>query len=101
VTERTREIGLRKAVGARFGDILLQFLIESIVLALIGGTLGVALGWLGATLGEILVPDLSLSVTWDAIILATGVSAMVGVVFGIYPAWQAARKRPIDALRFE
>jgi putative ABC transport system permease protein len=101
VTERTREIGLRKAVGARFWDILLQFLIESVVLALIGGTLGVALGWLGATLGEILVPDLSLSVTWDAVFLATGVSAFVGIFFGLYPAWQAARKRPIDALRFE
>jgi putative ABC transport system permease protein len=101
VTERTREIGLRKAVGARFSDILTQFLVESVLLALVGGALGVALGWLGAVAGELLVPDLTLTVTWDAVLLATLVSGSIGIIFGLYPAWRAARKRPIDALRFE
>jgi putative ABC transport system permease protein len=101
VTERTREIGLRKAVGARFWDILAQFLIESIVLCLIGGALGVALGWLGSVIGEALVPQLDLTLTTDAILLATVVSTGIGIFFGSYPAWRAARMKPIDALRFE
>jgi putative ABC transport system permease protein len=101
VTERTREIGLRKAVGAQRGDIILQFLTESVVLCLIGGALGVVLGWLGSRLGEALVPDLDLTLTTDAIILATVVSTFIGVFFGLYPAWRAARMKPIDALRFE
>jgi putative ABC transport system permease protein len=101
VTERTREIGLRKAVGARFWDILGQFLIESIVLCLIGGALGVALGWLGSVIGEALVPELNLTLTTDAILLATVVSTGIGIFFGSYPAWRAARMKPIDALRFE
>jgi putative ABC transport system permease protein len=101
VTERTREIGLRKAVGARFGDVLGQFLIESLVLSLVGGALGVLLGWLGSLLGEALVPDLTLTVTSDAVLLAAGVSTFVGIFFGLYPAWRAARMKPIDALRFE
>ncbi|MCK6578180.1 MAG: ABC transporter permease [Anaerolineae bacterium] len=101
VTERTREIGLRKAVGARGGDILLQFLIESVILSLLGGALGVALGWLIITIGALLVPDLRLSITTDAVVLATFVSSFIGVFFGLYPASRAARMRPIDALRFE
>ncbi|MCL4250802.1 MAG: ABC transporter permease [Anaerolineae bacterium] len=101
VTERTREIGLRKAVGARGLDILLQFLIESLVLSLIGGALGVALGGLGTWIGGLLVPDLDLSVTSDAVVLATFVSSFIGVFFGLYPAGRAANMRPIDALRFE
>ncbi|MFN8378518.1 MAG: ABC transporter permease [Anaerolineae bacterium] len=101
VTERTREIGLRKAVGASSGAILSQFLIESLVLALIGGILGVTLGALITVIGGLLVPDLDLSLTLDSILLATGVSGFIGIVFGLYPASRAARMRPIDALRFE
>lgn len=101
VTERTREIGLRKAVGARGTDILSQFLIESLMLSLLGGLLGVGLSWLLTSIGGALIPDLPLVITGDAIALATGVCTFIGVFFGIYPASHAARMRPIDALRFE
>jgi putative ABC transport system permease protein len=101
VTERTREIGLRKAVGAQGLDILAQFLIESILLSIIGGIIGIVLGWLVTVIGSAVVPDLRLSITADAVILATGVSSFVGIFFGLYPASQAARMRPIQALRYE
>jgi putative ABC transport system permease protein len=101
VTERTREIGLRKAVGAQPRDILMQFLIESVVLSLLGGAIGIALGWSIGALGSALVPDLPLSVRPDAMILATAVSSFIGIFFGIFPANRAARMNPIDALRFE
>jgi putative ABC transport system permease protein len=101
VTERTREIGVRKAVGARASDIMMQFLIESVILSFVGGALGIALGALLTFLGGVLVPDLDLALTTDAIILATSVSGFIGVFFGLYPASRAARLRPIEALRFE
>ena len=101
VTERTREIGLRKAVGARAQDILSQFLIESIILSLVGGALGITLGWLITVIAGAVVPDLHLGLTLDSVMLATGVSSFVGIFFGLYPASRAARMRPIDALRFE
>jgi putative ABC transport system permease protein len=101
VTERTREIGLRKAVGARGRDILSQFLIESILLSFVGGLLGIGLGWLISAIGGALVPELDLSLTLNSVLLATGVSSFVGIFFGLYPANRAARMRPIDALRFE
>ena len=101
VTERTREIGLRKAVGAKRRDILMQFLIESVVLSLIGGLLGIAIGALAAWGISQLQSDLIAVVTPQSIILATSFSAAVGLFFGIYPATRAARLNPIEALRYE
>jgi len=101
VTERTREIGLRKAVGARRRDILGQFLTEAVVLALLGGLLGIVIGVLGATAINLAVPQLDTTVALDSIALAVGFSAAVGLFFGIYPASRAAALHPIEALRFE
>ncbi len=101
VTERTREIGLRKAVGARHRDILLQFLIESVVLTVVGGLIGIGLGFLASVAGSALIPDLSLRVTGGSVALATTVSTVIGLFFGIYPASRAASLNPIDALRYE
>jgi putative ABC transport system permease protein len=101
VTERTREIGLRKAVGAQPKDILVQFLFESIVLSLVGGAIGIAVGGGFTMLGGVIVPDLRLQLAPGAVALATIVSTTIGVLFGIYPANRAARMHPIDALRYE
>lgn len=101
VTERTREIGLRKAVGAKRADILGQFLTEAVALALLGGLLGVVFGTLGATAIQLAVPELDTSITLSSVGLAVGFSAAVGLFFGIYPASRAANLNPIDALRFE
>jgi putative ABC transport system permease protein len=100
VTERTREIGIRKAVGAKRRDILLQFLVEAVVLSMLGGFVGILLGVLASGLLSNLV-DLQTVVTLGAVLLATGFSAAVGLFFGIYPATRAARLNPIDALRYE
>jgi len=100
VTERTREIGLRKAIGAKRSDILAQFLIEAIVLSVIGGAIGIVLGVIGSiAIGK--VADMNTIVTPGAVLLATGFSIGVGLFFGIYPATRAARLSPIDALRYE
>ncbi len=100
VTERTREIGLRKAIGAKKSDINKQFLIEAVMLTFIGGTIGVILGCLvafGVTYFGILQTTVSLS----SILLAFGVSAAIGIIFGYYPARRASQLSPIDALRYE
>jgi putative ABC transport system permease protein len=101
VTERTREIGLRKAIGARRADILMQFLVEALVLALAGGVLGMALGVGGALAISAFVEGFAAHVTFDALLLSTGCAIAVGLFFGIFPAWRAAALRPIDALRYE
>ncbi|MDQ4075624.1 MAG: ABC transporter permease [Chloroflexota bacterium] len=101
VTERTREIGIRKAIGAKRRDILSQFLIEAILLSISGGFLGILLGWGGAVLVSNLQDDLTAVVSPFAILLATSVSVAVGLFFGLYPALRASRLNPIDALRYE
>jgi putative ABC transport system permease protein len=101
VTERTREVGIRKAVGATKRDILLQFLLEAIVLSFLGGLLGIALGVTGASVIGNLSADLATRVTSGTLILAAGVASAVGLVFGVYPALRAANLRPIEALRYE
>jgi len=100
VSERTREIGLRKAVGATSRDVLLQFLIESCVIAVVGGMIGVAFGAIGGRVMGNLLQTTSV-ITAHSVLLAVTVAAAIGVFFGIYPAQQAARLDPIDALRYE
>jgi len=102
VTERTREIGVRKAVGARRQDILIQFLIEAVTLSLVGGAIGLALGYGIGVLAANLIPNWPPAhVPLWAVALAFGFSALVGIFFGIYPAGKAARLDPIEALRYE
>jgi len=100
VTERTREIGLRKAVGARPRDILLQFVVEALVISLAGGVIGLLLGG-GIALIVTLTGLLTASVTVSSVLLAVGFSLAVGLFFGIYPAQRAAKLNPIQALRYE
>ncbi|MBF2373825.1 ABC transporter permease [Listeria seeligeri] len=100
VSERTREIGIRKAIGARDSDILLQFLIEAVVLSLLGGGIGILLGIFSAQLVTIL-SDFEMIVSIPTILLAVGFSMFIGVVFGVVPAHKASKKMPIDALRAE
>lgn len=106
VSERTKEIGLRKALGATRGDILRQFLYEAVILTGLGGIIGVILGTL-VSYGAAVVLSRTVTADWEfvfpvfAVILGVGVSGLVGLVFGIYPAGQAAKKSPIEALRYE
>jgi putative ABC transport system permease protein len=101
VTERTREIGIRKAVGAKNKDVMLQFLLESIVISSFGGALGIGLGFIGSRFLDGLMPNLKTMVSPWSILIAFAFSLLVGLFFGIYPARKAARLNPIDALRYE
>jgi putative ABC transport system permease protein len=101
VTERTREIGIRRALGAKRRDITQQFLIESVVLSAVGGLLGVCLGLAIPQLIRYFLPEQKTVVTLFSVVLSFGISAAVGVLFGLYPAFRAAQMDPIDALRHE
>ena len=101
VHERTREIGIRKAVGARRRDILSQFLIEAVTLTGSGGLLGIGLGWAITELVGRLSQDILVIITAPTVAVAVGVSVTIGIVFGLYPAMRAARLHPIEALRYE
>jgi putative ABC transport system permease protein len=106
VTERTREIGLRKALGATDKDILSQFLLEAVMLTAIGGVIGITLGGLVSfTVAFVLSHAYGLAwpfiLPWTAVALGLGVSSGIGLIFGIYPARQASHKSPIEALRYE
>ena len=100
VTERTREIGLRKAIGAKKKDISRQFLFEAIALTVIGGTIGVIIGW-AISFGITYFNIIDTSISFGSVALAFGVSAFIGIVFGYYPAKRAAELNPIEALRYE
>ncbi len=100
VTERTKEIGIRKAIGAKNSSVLLQFLIEAIILCELGGIIGIILG---VMTGNMLALYLSTPVVipFDWVIIGLIVCSLVGIVFGVYPAYKAAKLNPIDALRYE
>jgi len=100
VTERTREIGIRKAIGAKRKNILSQFLIESVAIASVGGLLGIVFGFIG---GSVVLSqmDLSTSVSLTSILVGFGFSSFVGTTAGFYPAWKAAKMNPIDSLHYE
>ena len=100
VTERTREIGLRKSLGASKSDISNQFLAESVVLTFIGGIIGIALGWAAAWMITTMSSTTTVVTSWS-IFLAVGISALIGIVFGYYPAHRAAKLDPIEALRYQ
>jgi putative ABC transport system permease protein len=100
VTERTREIGLRKAIGAKRKDVSLQFLVEAMMLTLVGGVVGIFFGWL-ASLGVEKFGGITTAISPTSVFLACGVSAAIGIIFGYYPARRAAKLNPIQALRYE
>lgn len=101
VTERTREIGLRKAVGIRKIYVNLQFLVEAMILTFLGGIIGIILGWVASLLITHFVSTLTTSISLSSVFLAFGVSAAIGIIFGFYPARRAANLSPIEALRYE
>jgi putative ABC transport system permease protein len=100
VVERTREIGLRKALGAKKGTIVMQFLVEAMVLTILGGVVGFVLG-LGLAALFCKIAGMAFVISWTGVALGVGVSSAIGLVFGIYPARKAASLQPIDALRFD
>jgi len=101
VTERTREIGIRKAIGAKPFDILIQFMIESISICLVGGLIGVVLGVISSLIVNATVPSLPTQLSVSVIVIAVGFAVAVGLFFGIYPARRASKLNPIDALRYD
>ncbi|MGH9653493.1 MAG: ABC transporter permease, partial [Bryobacteraceae bacterium] len=101
VTERTKEIGVRKAIGARRSDIILQFLLEAVVLTAMGGVLGIAFGWMISLIAGLVFSSLPTMVPLWAAVLGIVVSAGTGLFFGIWPASKAARLDPVEALRYE
>jgi putative ABC transport system permease protein len=98
ITERTREIGIRKALGAKTGTIMFQFLTESIILCMIGGIIGLILGVVGAIFVSHIM-NVPLQVKLSTVALAVGFSSAIGIIFGVYPARRAALMPPIEALR--
>lgn len=100
VTERTREIGIRKAIGADYANIMLQFLLEALMISLIGCAIGIFLSWLIIFIAGKVVTTMTFSLSMGVVWLAVAFSAGIGVIFGIYPANKAAKKKPIEALRF-
>ena len=101
VTERTREIGVRKAIGARRSNILTQFLLEAVTLAVVGGATGVLLGSSIVMLLRLAIPSFPAAVSATLVILGVSVAGMIGIFFGVYPAWKAAKLNPVEALRYE
>jgi putative ABC transport system permease protein len=100
ITERTREIGIRRALGAKRRDIVTQFLVETVVLSASGGVLGIAFG-VGIPFMVTYFAEMKTVVTWWSLVLAFGISAAIGIIFGLYPANRAANMDPIEALRHE
>jgi len=100
VTERTREIGIRKAIGAREIDILYQFLIEAVILSVMGGAIGILIGGGGSIIIAKLIGMTSV-ISLSSVIIAVTFSALIGIVFGVFPAKKASSLNPIDALRYE
>jgi putative ABC transport system permease protein len=101
VTERTREIGVRKAIGARKRDIIRQFLLEAMILTSLGGVIGVAVAIVVSTVIMFFLPGLPASIPWWAVVSGMAVSTTVGLVFGVWPAKKAANLDPIECLRYE
>jgi len=101
VRERTREIGVRRAVGAKRRHVLVQFLLEAVVISLLGGIIGLVLGVALVAIGRLLVPGLPLHLNADIVVVAVGFSAVVGVLSGVVPAQRAANLDPVEALRYE
>jgi len=101
VTERTREIGVRMAMGAQRSDVLKQFLVEASIVSFLGGAVGVAMGWGLATTIEKVTRVIEVITTTGSIIMALGMATVVGIVSGLYPAWKASRLDPVEALRYE